>query len=278
MNKKTLKGIGIALSVVLVAVILFFVNAFSGNPVSKALATSTAKKHLAETYAGTDYYIDEVRYNFKDGDYHAFIKSPSSIDTEFSLYITMTGKLRLDTFEDVGSGFNTARRLNMEYSLLADKIFYGEDFPYSCYISFATLEIYPDNYMNSDYNDAPAYAINQSELELDKQYNIRELGRRAGKIVVYVENDTVTAEKAAEVMLGMKSIFDEADLPFAAMDYVLQHPKPEEGVRSDEEVCAYNFLYDDIKEENLVERVAEADRTAKEEYAKMDKEAEVEQE
>ena len=46
---------------------------------------------LAATYSDTDYYIDCISYNFKDGNYHAFIKSPTSIDTEFTLSITMSG-------------------------------------------------------------------------------------------------------------------------------------------------------------------------------------------
>lgn len=273
MKKKILKVTGVTFLLVLVAVIVFFANAFLGNPVSKAIATNTAKKHLAEAYADTDYYVDDVRYNFKNGDYHAFIKSPSSIDTEFSFYITMTGKLRLDTYEDVENGFNTARRLDMQYRALADEIFYGENFPYTCYISYGSLEIHPDEYINSGYDDIPAYAINQNELELDKQYDIRELGRKAGRIVVYAEEDTVNTEKAAEIMLGIKAIFDEADLPFAAMDFVLEHLKPVAGDKVGEEVRVENFLYDEIKQENFAERIAEADKALKEKYAEMDKEA-----
>lgn len=274
MKKRILKITAIIFSLAVVVTVLIFLNAFFGNPVSKALATNTAEKHLAEAYAGTDYYVDDVRYNFKFGTYHAFIKSPTSIDTEFSLDITMTGKLRLDTYEDVENGFNTARRLDTQYRALADEIFNSEDFPYICHISYGTLEIHPDEYINSGYDDIPVYAINQNELELDKQYDIRDLGRKAGRIVVYVENDTVNTEKAAEIMLGVKALFDEADLPFAAMDFVLEHLKPVSGDKVGEEVRVENFLYDDIKEEGLEERVAEADKVLREKYEKMDKEAE----
>lgn len=271
MKKKAIKITAIILSVAIAATALFFVNAFFGNPVSEALAASTAKKHLAQVYPGTDYFVEAVRYNFKTGDYHAFIKSPSSIDTEFGLYITATGKLRLDTYEDVKSGFNTARRLDMKYRKLAEDIFFDDSFPYTCYICYGTLEIHPDEYINSGYDDIPLYAINQNELELDKDYDVRELGKKAGRIVVYAESDTVNAEKAAEVMLGIKTIFDEEGLPFAAMDFILQYPKPEEGMRSDEEVRVENFLYDEIKEGALTERIAEEDKVLREKYEKMDK-------
>ncbi len=274
MKKKIIKITAIILSAALILTALIFANAFFGNPVSKLIATNTAEKHIAEVYPDTDYYIDDVRFNFKTGDYHAFIKSPTSVDTEFSLYITMTGELRLDTYDDVLDGFNTARRLDDEYRALAEEIFSGESFPYTCYISYGTLEIHPGEYIDSGYDDIPVYAINQNELELDKEYDIRELGRKAGRIVVYVDSDTVTVEKTAEVMLGIKEIFDSAELPFAAMDIVLQYPKAEDSTRPDGEVRLESFPYDEIEEKGLVEKVKAADKQLKEYYEKLDKENE----
>ena len=57
------------------------------------------------------------------------------------------------------------------------------------------------------------------------------------------------------------------------MDFTLQYPKPEEGVRPDDYIGAEDFFYGDIVEENLVERVKEADEALKQRYAEMDKEA-----
>ncbi len=273
MKRKIIKITEAVVSVALILVIVFFANAFFGNPVSRALAKSTAEKYLAETYDGTDYYIDDVRFNFKTGAYHAFIKSPSSIDTEFSLYMTMSGKLRLDTYEDVENRFTTAQRLDAEYRKLTDSVFESADFPYSCSISFGSLEIHPDEYINSGYDDIPDYAINQKELELDKVYDINELGKKAGRLVIYVESDTVTAEKAAETMLGIKGVFDAEGVSFAAMDFVLEHLKPASGDKAGEEVRVENFSYDEITEEGLAERIAEADKVLREKYEQMDKEA-----
>ena len=73
MKKKVFKILAVVASVAFVCVALVFANAFFGNPVSKALAKSTAQKHLAENYAGTDYYIEKVGYNFKFSDY--FLKA-----------------------------------------------------------------------------------------------------------------------------------------------------------------------------------------------------------
>ena len=192
MKKKILKILALAVALVLIAGLGFFANAFLGNPVSKMMARSTAKKHLNETYAGTDYYIDSVYYDFKSSCYHALIKSPSSMDTYFSLRISMLGKLGYDSYEDVTSKTTTARRLENEYRELADTVFNDPSFPYTCDICYGMMEIYPIKYHGND--DVPSYALNQDELVLDKIYDIRELGRKAGHLIIYVDSDTVTVE------------------------------------------------------------------------------------
>lgn len=271
MKKKILKIIAGAAAAAIIVGLVWFANAFVGNPVSKMLAKQTAENHLAVTYSGTDYYIDRISYSFKDGNYHAFIKSPSSMDTEFSLSITMMGKLRLDTFDSVSGGFNTARRLEQGYRELAAAVFADPSFPYECHIDYGTLEIYPAEAIGDPaMKDIPAYAINQDELVLDKLYDIRELGRRAGHLIIYVESDTVTAENAAKIMVDIKARFDAAAVPFAAMDFTLWYPRPEEGMRPEGEVHVAHFPSDAIYAEGMVERVIEADKALDEYYAAQD--------
>ena len=50
MKKKTLKIIALITAFILIIGLSWFANALLGNPISKMLATNTAKKHLAETY------------------------------------------------------------------------------------------------------------------------------------------------------------------------------------------------------------------------------------
>ena len=271
MKKTYLKVLALLTALLLIAGLGWFANGLLGNPVSKALATNTAKKYLAETYPDTDYYIERVSYNFKNTDYHALIKSPTSVDTEFSLYITMLGKLSWDTFEEVQNGFTTARRLENEYRELTDTVLEHPAFPYTCPIGFGTLEIYPEEALGEHRDgEAPPYAINQNELVLDKVYDIRELGRQAGHLVIYIESETVTPENAAAIMLDIKARFDKADIPFVSMDFTLQYPKTEEGGRPEEQVGVAGFLYDEIYEEGMVERVTRADEALKAYYAEQD--------
>ena len=271
MKKKHLKILALVVAFAIIIGLGLFANALLGNPLSKMLAKSTVQNYLAATYSDTDYYIDRISYNFKDGNYHAFIKSPTSIDTEFTLSITMSGKLQWDSYEDVLSGFNTSRRIDQEYRELTDTLFNNPSFPYTCYIGFGTLEIYPAYLIeNADLADVPSYALNQDELVLDKIYNIQELGRQAGHLVIYVEDDTVTIERAAKIMLDIKDQFDAAGIPFAAMDFTLQYPRPEEGQRPEGEVGVADFPYDEIYEDGMTDRVTEADKALKAYYEEQD--------
>ena len=175
MKKKYLKIGALIVALCLIIGLLLLANALLGNPISKMLATNTSKNYVEETYKNTDYYVEEVSYSFKDGYYHVFVKSPTSMDTQFSLYINMFGTLTGDTFEDVTSGFVTAQRLDTEYRNLADTVFASATFPSGADITFGTLEIYPEEYLNNtDFYDVPSYALNQTKLEVDKIYDIKE--------------------------------------------------------------------------------------------------------
>jgi hypothetical protein len=261
------------LAMILIGGLVWFANAMNGNPISAMLARKTATAYLAERFSHTDYYIEGIGYNFKDGNYYAHIRSDSSIDTQFSLHITMLGKLHYDTYDSVLDGFVTANRLVMEYGTLADTVLEADDYPYKAEKGwgFGTLEIYPpEAFVHAEENEVPSYAVDQSTLILDYEYDIRELGRQAGHIIIYVDSDTVTMERAAEIMLDIKARFDAAGIPFKAMDFVLQYPRPDEGMRSDGEVRVRNFPYESIYEEDLTERIVTADAELSAYYAEMD--------
>lgn len=108
------------------------------------------------------------------------------------------------------------------------------------------------------------------DLILDKIYDIRELGRQAGHLIVYVESDTISFELAAQIMMGICAEFDKANIPFRTMDFVLQLPLPEEGPRPDEEVRVEDFRYKDIYEEGLIDRIKAAHDALEAYYAEQD--------
>ena len=271
MKKKILKTVAVIISIVLIVGVCVIANAFVGNPISKHIATNTAEKHLEEKYTDRDFEIEKVVYNFKDGYYHAFIKSPSSIDSHFTLLIDMWGILGIDNYEDsVLTGWNTANRLGNEYRGKVDEILDSQSFPYALDIGFGDIEFIPSEYAKDP--SVPDYAIIIEDLKLDGKYDINELGSKAGKLTIYIDDETVSFERLAELILEVKKIFDDAKVKFYALDFVLEYPKNENGTIKEGRVEVRDFLYADIYEENMIERVKASDEAANAYYAKQDAE------
>ena len=65
-------------------------------------------------------------------------------------------------------------------------------------------------------------------------------------------------------------MFDKADIPFYAMDFVLRHSRTEDGQSDDEEIRINDFLYQDIYEEGLTDRIETAIEETAAHYAMLD--------
>ena len=272
MKRKFWKIAALVLAVVLIVGLGWFANALNGNPVSKFIARNQAEKYIARQYPGTDYELERVSYSFKDGNYHAYVVSPSSIDTHFTVTVNMFGKIGWDSYESVTDKFNTAMRLEDEYRDLVDTVLYAADFPYVSDIGYGTMAIYPAEALtNREQNDIPDYAMDQSELVLDGEYDIRELAAQCGHLVIYVESETVTAEEAAQVLRTLDALFAQKNVPYAGIDLVLWMPKTEDGPRDEIRIDIAHFQREWIAEEDLVDRVRDADTARKAWYAEQDK-------
>ena len=273
--KKCIGIIGIVLLIALIAVLIWFGNVMLGNPVSHALASKAAKAYLSDRFSDTDYEMERITHSFKDGRYHAFMVSPTSIDGDFSVCFSMMGEYCYDTYDSVQDGWNTAQRLNSEYRKLTDTILNDPALPYDntqvYSIMFGELEIYPKEFIDDpNVHDIPDYSLVQDDLELNKIYDIKELGAQAGHLILYVDNEVISVEETARIMLDFRSMFDEADIPFYAMDFVLRHPRTEDGQSDDEEIRINDFLYQDIYEEGLTERIEIAIEETAAYYAILD--------
>ena len=273
--KKCIGIIGIVLLIALIAVLIWFGNVMLGNPVSHALASKAAKAYMSDQFSDTDYEMERITHSFKDGRYHAFMVSPTSIDGDFSVCFSMMGEYCYDTYDSVQDGWNTAQRLNSEYRKLTDTILNDPALPYDntqvYSIMFGELEIYPKEFIDDpNVHDIPDYSLVQDDLELNKIYDIKELGAQAGHLILYVDNEVISVEETARIMLDFRSMFDEADIPFYAMDFVLRHPRTEDGQSDDEEIRINDFLYQDIYEEGLTERIEIAIEETAAYYAILD--------
>ena len=267
--KKFFKTVAIVLAIILIAFAILLANAFFGNPISKALAQNTAQKYFQQTYSNTDYELGDVTYSFKDGFYYAPISSPSSIDTRFSLAIDAFGKLHHDYFADyVTTGRNTISRLEADYRQAVEAVFQSESFPYDTHIAFGEL-VYVFEADRETY-DVADYAIIVDELPLDVQYDVNALGTQAGRLTVYIWDDTVSAARLAEILLDIRASFDGAGIGFRTINCILEYPREENTLYEGDRFEVMDFAYSDIYEEGLIERVEESNAAANRYYQEQD--------
>ena len=272
MKKRILKIAAFVFAIALIVGVCIFANALVGNPISKAMATNTAEKHLEENFADKDFEIERVTFSFKDGYYHAFIYSPSSIDSDFTILVDMWGKLRYDTYEDrVLSGGNTADRISRDYRAVVDKVLDSQAFPYNEHIGYGDFDFYPRVHLE-EYS-VPEYALITDDLTLDAFYDVNELGTKHGKLTIYIDDDTVSYERLSEILLDIRRIFDDSGVKFYVIDCVLEYQKNEDSSKKQEgRVEVREFLYADIYEDGMVERVKSSDEAANAYYDEQDAE------
>ena len=268
--KKFMKILAIVIVFSIISGILWFANGFLGNPVSKILAKNAVKNYIAETYADRDFIIEEVNYNFKDMGYYAHIKSLSSIDTYFSVSISMLGKIKYDSYENVLDGWNTYQRIEDEYRQMVNRVFSSAEFPLVSDIDYGTIEIMEKDTIVGF--DEANYGIKMSNLELDKKYNVKELAKTAGHIVFYAQDEEISFKKASEILLTLKEFLDKADVPFYAIDFVLEKPRNEDETPNEDRttINTANFLYSDIYEEGLDERLEQEHNALMNYYKEQD--------
>ena len=117
---KTMKIILYTALAILLAIALFIVLSFYGNPISKIMADKAADQYLETHHRDLDLVHERAYYNFKDGTYVVRLWDKNSIDTKFTLEFDSFGKMKRDTFDD--RLFNTFRRYMGFLDDVADEI------------------------------------------------------------------------------------------------------------------------------------------------------------
>ena len=270
MKHKILRIAAFCAAMALIFGVACFANALVGNPISKAVAAKTAKAYVEEHYAEMGYVIDSVSYSFKDGNYYAHLKTEKSMDGDFTLCIGMTGKLKNDDYGSrvTGRG-NLVSRLYMAYRSRVDEVLESALYPYAVSICYGEL--------NFDYElgtEPPVNAIEKSQLENDRFYDVGEMGKTNGKLVLYIDSRTVDAQTAGEILLTTKRLLSEAGVGFYSVDLVLEYPPYKEDTysRLDGRIRIEDFLSDWIYEEGLAERIRLAHEQTQARYEEADRE------
>lgn len=227
-TKKTYRFLANSMGILLIIGLCLFANALVGNPISKAIVTKQAKVYLEKNYKEKEFKLKKVSYNFKDGNYFAHMERPNSMDLNFTVSLDMFGNIVYDDYAfRIEGGSNTQDRLWKEYRELTDSLLLNWKFPYHGEIIFGDLD-----FSNLDIEFIP-----------DKIYDVRELGKEAGTLVLYIEDPVVTKEQANEIMQDIKKQFDEAGIPFRYMDFTLEYPRDKAGQES---ISMGTISYDEI--------------------------------
>lgn len=263
-------------ALVVLAIALAPVMFFFGNPLSYLLISVRGNAYLAENYPDSDVEISDISYDPRLG-WSAMAASPTSRDTWFSVFIDGWGNVEGDAYSLVESRSTTAERIAKDYRELAEPIL--ENVPLSSSISFADMtfmggrEYYtvvgPDG-ETLNYTMEKDYGLNIGGLELDADYDAAGLGAMHGRVTIYIHDEEVTVERAAEVLLELKYYFVEAGLPFRGIHLTLCELLNENGQMVGEQIVLKDFLYEDIYEEKLVERVRANWETVQTHFAQMD--------
>lgn len=190
--KSSVKKIAIG---IFVLALLFVLNAFFGNPISKMLAERGADKVIAEKYGDLDLSREKVIYNFKDGDYVAHLKVKNSVDPRFELCFDSFGRLYRDSYDE--RIFQTLSRFDVALRDYGHGLEKAYDFPYEITLSYWD-KVDPTEYLTVD------QPVDMKHLPFKLQAQIRGA------------SDEITARAAMTVLQRAQGIMDGEGLNVTA--------------------------------------------------------------
>lgn len=129
---KTMKIILYTALAILLAIALFIVLSFYGNPISKIMADKAADQYLETHHRDLDLVRERAYYNFKDGTYVVRLWDKNSVDTKFDLSFDSFAKMTNDTYSD--RLFNTFRRYMSFLDELGDEIVKDSGFDFELWL------------------------------------------------------------------------------------------------------------------------------------------------
>ena len=276
MKKKVLKLIALITALILLGGLGWFANGLVGNPISRLLAKRALDQYVKQNYSHLNLNTERFGFDFKSTGYYAYVRAEGSTDIAFYIDMDMLGHVTYDSYDTWVTGkMNTEIRVEEQYRQMVKAVLESPEFCYDSDIKGGTLEFVRDWEWGDERDHS--YAIPRDELVMDKEYTlaeIRDFGSRAGILTVYIMDDTVTVEQAAEAMLQIRSLFDEAGVPFYRMDFVLRYPKPEDGSPWPDGEVRAELFYEEITEEGMVRRVQKSYEEIEAYFAALDQEKE----
>ncbi len=241
MTSRVLTGI---VCIIISVAVIYISNTFVGNVVSRIIVNVASNNYIEKQY-NSNFYVEDINYSFKDGSYIVVVNKDDSIDSHFMLTYNLFGKLESNNYEDVTSGYNTYHRINMEYYDLFEEEIKKASFYSEKLHQYASLEILGNDYFNKYIENE--YGIVLSDLLLDEEYDVVELGKLYGNVTITMENDVINEETLKEKLLLVANELEYLGITYHTINLIIKNENDTMELNS--------FFVSDISADNLSELI-----------------------
>lgn len=228
----------------LFAFILSIIFAFTGNPISAAIANHKINDYIKKEYAfitDLDYKEKKSTYNFKFNYYGKYVQSKSSEDTGFYVYYN-EGEIE-DNYDNCVEGMlNTYSRLEEQFDDAVEKII-DENFPHKTDMVLA-------NFYKGDLENGL-----KDKLTLDMTLDINNIPLDT-ELSVYLFSDEISYEALHDRLVEVHQLMKENNLDFEIYSIVIEEPISEDEEKpkhKGQNIHLLDFPTESMNAENLIE-------------------------
>lgn len=237
---KIFAGIG---GVVLIIILVVLTMSFTGNPISKVLATRSADAYIDEKYPDLELMREETYYEFKRGNYIVEYRQVDSKDIHFGIGTDHFGRITDDGYEEeVRSKWNTRERLNDELNDYVNKILRD-------HLDYDFDMILADTFGDEENEERV------SELEIDMIFDLENIPLDQ-YLSIYIYEEDRSLEKLSEVLLEVDALMEANNLNISKYSMVLVEPMDDE-TSFDDTLGVQDFPKEDLDAEDLIQRLEE---------------------
>lgn len=241
MKNKALRILAGLAGIILIIFVLILTMSFTGNPISKVLATRSADKYIEDKYSELGFIKEESYYDFKLASYGVKYYKENSKDIHFSIESDYLGRINYDGYEEaVLSKWNTRMRLNDELNDHVEKLLRDN-------LNYDYNMINVDNLGDDDEN--------LSALEIDMVFDFQDLPLNK-YLSIYIYEEERSWGKVEEIILEVDDLMEENNLDISRYSIILEEAR-DDGSHMGESLGVFEFPKVYIDSEDLLEKLKE---------------------
>lgn len=240
---KRIISIILILFLILASVYSFFL--FIGNPFTGISSLINSIEYLDERFEGSDYYPYKIRHDsWFEGFYIVYVKSLSNKDINFQIKYNYNGKFHsCDYDKKYKSDAQTI--LSLKYARAIDTALIKSSFSYEI--------VYTNPYYyfpyNSSNSDQWASALTMENFNTKDKYDLLNLGKTNGVILIEVYSKSTSINEAKKVYLELKNVLDELGIGFRMLAVNLI------STENDSKASFSSICYEDITNQKIDDEI-----------------------